>query len=133
MRLSLVFTYSFEFNSTSFDPISCASVSLSISEVDLLGTVDDPLIPLLSAPQKTLQLQQDLEACYRLVTTLSAMGEKWPAKVIQVHDIPRTLNNKIVEIAVRNVIHNRPVENLDALANLEALEFFRDLPELKSN
>ncbi len=61
------------------------------------------------------------------------MGEKWPAKVIQVHDIPRTLNNKIVEIAVRNVIHNRPVENLDALANLEALEFFRDLPELKSN
>ena len=74
MRLSLVFTYSIEFNSTSFESYSCASVYLSISEVDLLGTVDDPLIPLLSAPQKTLQLQQDLEACYRLVTTLSAMG-----------------------------------------------------------
>ncbi len=56
-----------------------------------------------------------------------------PAKVIQVGDIPRTFNGKIVEIAVRNVIHNRPVENLDALANLESLEFFRDLPELKSN
>ncbi len=55
-----------------------------------------------------------------------------PAKVIQVHDIPRTLNNKIVEIAVRNVIHGRPVENVEALANLEALEFFRDLPQLKS-
>ncbi|MFQ5849904.1 MAG: acetoacetate--CoA ligase [Candidatus Binatia bacterium] len=56
-----------------------------------------------------------------------------PAKVIQVGDIPRTLSNKIVEIAVRDVIHNRPVENVDSLANLEALEFFRDLPELKSN
>ncbi len=53
-----------------------------------------------------------------------------PAKVIQVADIPRTLSGKIVELAVRNVVHGRPVKNRDALANPEALDLFRDLPEL---
>jgi acetoacetyl-CoA synthetase len=55
-----------------------------------------------------------------------------PAKVIQVTDIPRTKSNKIVELAVRNVVHGRPVKNLEALANPEALEQFRDLEELKT-
>jgi len=54
-----------------------------------------------------------------------------PAKVIQVRDIPRTISGKIVELAVRNVIHGRPVKNVDALANPEALEPFKDLPELQ--
>ena len=54
-----------------------------------------------------------------------------PAKVIQVPDIPRTISGKIVELAVRNVIHGRPVKNVDALANPEALELFKDLPELQ--
>ncbi len=53
-----------------------------------------------------------------------------PARIIQVPDIPRTISGKIVELAVRNVIHGRPVKNTDALANPEALEHFRDLPEL---
>jgi acetoacetyl-CoA synthetase len=56
-----------------------------------------------------------------------------PAKVIAVPDIPRTLNGKIVELAVHNIIHNRPVKNLEALANPEALEFFKDLPELRAS
>ncbi|MCG8485914.1 MAG: acetoacetate--CoA ligase [Chromatiales bacterium] len=55
-----------------------------------------------------------------------------PAMVIQVEDIPRTRNNKIAELAVRNVIHNQPVKNLDALANPEALEQFKNLSALKS-
>ncbi len=55
-----------------------------------------------------------------------------PAKVVQVTDIPRTKSNKIVELAVRNVVHGRPVRNVDALANPEALEQFRDRVELKS-
>ena len=54
-----------------------------------------------------------------------------PAKVLLVHDIPATLNGKKVELAVRNVIEGRPVTNKDALANPEALELFRDIPELK--
>jgi acetoacetyl-CoA synthetase len=53
-----------------------------------------------------------------------------PARIIQVPDIPRTLSGKIVELAVRNIVHGRPVKNTDALANPKALEFFRNLPEL---
>lgn len=55
-----------------------------------------------------------------------------PAVVIQVADIPRTKSGKIVELAVRNIVHNRPVKNRDALANPEALELFAALPELAS-
>ena len=54
-----------------------------------------------------------------------------PAKVIAVADIPRTISGKIVELAVRNVVHDKPVRNTDALANPEALELFRDLAELR--
>ncbi len=54
-----------------------------------------------------------------------------PAKVIQVADIPRTRSGKIVELAVRNVIHNRPVTNIEALANPEALELFKNIPTLE--
>lgn len=54
-----------------------------------------------------------------------------PKKIIQVADIPRTISGKITELAVRDVIHGRPVRNRDALANPEALELYRDLPELK--
>jgi acetoacetyl-CoA synthetase len=53
-----------------------------------------------------------------------------PKVVIQVADIPRTVSGKITEIAVREVIHGRPVKNVEALANPAALELFRDLPEL---
>ena len=53
-----------------------------------------------------------------------------PAKVVQVQDIPRTKSGKIVELAVRNVVHNQPVKNVEALANPEALEFFRGRVEL---
>ncbi|MDH3690434.1 MAG: AMP-binding protein, partial [Gammaproteobacteria bacterium] len=55
-----------------------------------------------------------------------------PGKVVQVLDIPRTKSGKIVELAVRDVVHGRAVKNKEALANPEALELFRDLPELQS-
>ena len=53
-----------------------------------------------------------------------------PARVVQVQDIPRTKSGKIVELAVRNVVHDRPVKNVEALANPEALAFFRSRQEL---
>jgi acetoacetyl-CoA synthetase len=53
-----------------------------------------------------------------------------PAKVVAVADIPRTKSGKITELAVREVIHNRPVRNVEALANAEALELYKNLPEL---
>jgi acetoacetyl-CoA synthetase len=53
-----------------------------------------------------------------------------PAKIVQVSDIPRTISGKIVELAVRNVVHGRPVKNKDALANPDALRLFENMPEL---
>ncbi|MDB4873723.1 MAG: acsA [Gemmatimonadetes bacterium] len=53
-----------------------------------------------------------------------------PKKILQVADIPRTISGKITEIAVRDVVHGRPVKNADALANPQALELYKDLPEL---
>jgi acetoacetyl-CoA synthetase len=53
-----------------------------------------------------------------------------PAKILEVEDIPRTINGKIVEIAVRDVLHGREVRNTDALANPAALDQFRDRTEL---
>jgi acetoacetyl-CoA synthetase len=53
-----------------------------------------------------------------------------PAKILQVADIPRTKSGKIVELAVRDVVHGRPVKNLEALANPEALAHFRGRAEL---
>ncbi len=53
-----------------------------------------------------------------------------PARIVQVTDVPRTLSGKIVELAVRDVIHGREVKNTEALANPDALDQFRDRPEL---
>ncbi len=55
-----------------------------------------------------------------------------PARIVQVPDIPRTKSGKIVELAVREVVHGRPVKNVEALANPEALRHFRDRPELRT-
>jgi len=54
-----------------------------------------------------------------------------PRKILQVADIPRTISGKITELAVRDVVHGRPVQNVDALANPAALELFRDLAALR--
>lgn len=54
-----------------------------------------------------------------------------PARIIAVADIPYTISMKKVELAVRKVIHGEPVKNRDALANPEALDLYRDLPELQ--
>ena len=55
-----------------------------------------------------------------------------PAKVIAVKDIPRTKSGKITELAVRDIVHGRPIKNKEALANPDALTLFEDLAELKS-
>ena len=53
-----------------------------------------------------------------------------PSKILQVEDIPRTKSGKIVEIPVRDIVHGKEVKNKEALANPEALDYFRDRPEL---
>jgi acetoacetyl-CoA synthetase len=54
-----------------------------------------------------------------------------PRRIVAVADIPRTISGKITELAVRDVIHGRPVSNTEALANPAALDLFRELPQLQ--
>jgi acetoacetyl-CoA synthetase len=79
-----------------------------------------------------LQLDDALIAKIRGTIRRNTTPRHVPAKVLQVADIPRTKSGKIVELAVRNVVHGEPVRNLEALANPEALAHFRERTELSS-
>ncbi|MDX1593675.1 MAG: acetoacetate--CoA ligase [Gammaproteobacteria bacterium] len=76
-------------------------------------------------------LDETLEKRIRQVIRENTTPRHVPEKILAVADIPRTISGKIVELAVRKVIHGEPVENTDALANPEALDHFRDRPELR--
>ena len=77
-------------------------------------------------------LDEDLTARIKTQIRNGATPRHVPARVVQVSDIPRTKSGKIVELAVRDVVHGRPVKNKEALANPEALSLYRDLPELRA-
>jgi acetoacetyl-CoA synthetase len=79
-----------------------------------------------------LQLDEPLIRQIRARVRYNTTPRHVPAKVLQVADIPRTKSGKIVELAVRNVVHGIPVKNREALANPEALEHFRDRDELRT-
>jgi len=74
------------------------------------------------------------ELAARIGTTIraNASPRHVPARILQIADIPRTLNGKVSEVAVREVIHGREVRNADALANPESLLLFRDLAALRN-
>jgi len=76
-------------------------------------------------------LTDELRDKIRAQIRANASPHHVPKKIIQVADIPRTISGKITELAVRDVVHGRAVKNRDALANPEALELFRDLPDLR--
>nr|BFE89635.1 hypothetical protein GCM10020185_01710 [Pseudomonas brassicacearum subsp. brassicacearum] len=75
-------------------------------------------------------LDEALEQRIRQVIRANTTPRHVPAKILAVSDIPRTISGKVVELAVRNVVHGEVVKNTDALANPGALEQFRDRPEL---
>jgi acetoacetyl-CoA synthetase len=77
-------------------------------------------------------LDDTLERRIREVIRTNTTPRHVPARILAVADIPRTISGKIVELAVREVVHGRPVRNTDALANPAALECFRDRAELRS-
>jgi acetoacetyl-CoA synthetase len=79
-----------------------------------------------------LMLDEPLRDRIRAQIRANASPHHVPKKIIQVADIPRTISGKITELAVRDVIHGRPVKNADALANPQSLELFRNLSELES-
>jgi acetoacetyl-CoA synthetase len=78
-----------------------------------------------------LTLDDALRERIRTRVRTGATPHHVPKRIVQVADIPRTISGKITELAVRDVVHGRAVRNADALANPEALELFRDLPELR--
>jgi acetoacetyl-CoA synthetase len=80
-----------------------------------------------------LTLDETLVARIRQAIRANATPRHVPAVILQVPDIPRTKSNKIVELAVRAVVHGQPVRNVEALANPEALEHFRHRPELAAS
>jgi acetoacetyl-CoA synthetase len=77
-----------------------------------------------------LVLSSELEALIRKRIRDNTTPRHVPARIVQVDDIPRTKSGKIVELAVRDVVHGRAVKNREALANPEALDLYRDRPEL---
>ena len=81
--------------------------------------------------QPGLSLDENLVNRIRQTVREKCTPRHMPAKVIQVAEIPRTKSGKIVELAVREVVHDRPVKNIHSLANPEALELYRELPELQ--
>ena len=78
-----------------------------------------------------LKINEELVAAIKRRIRDNTTPRHVPAKVLQVHDIPRTKSGKIVELAVRDVVHGRAVKNKEALANPEALEHFKNRAELR--
>ena len=91
---------------------------------------DDVRVVLFVRLQPGVELDEELRREIRNTIRAQTTARHVPARIIAVPDIPRTLSGKLTELAVRNVIHGLPVKNLDALANPEALEYFRNLPDL---
>ncbi len=78
------------------------------------------------------QLDEELRARIADRLRTHASPRHVPARIVQVADVPRTRSGKIVELAIRRTVHGEPVPNLDAIANPEALDGYRDRPELAS-
>ena len=96
------------------------------------GQITDVRVVLFVKLREGLVLDAALEAKIRQQIRANTTPRHVPAKIVQVTDIPRTKSNKIVELAVRNVVHGEPVKNVEALANPEALEQYRDRRELEA-
>ena len=91
---------------------------------------DDVRIVLFVVLRPESRLTEELIARIRATIQTNTTRRHVPQKIIAVPDIPRTRSGKIVELAVRNVIHGEAVGNIESLANPEALDHFRDLAEL---
>ena len=87
---------------------------------------DDVRVILFVRLREGAQLTDELANTIRRQLRENASPRHVPARILEVPDIPRTLSGKIVELAVRNVIHGEPVKNKEALANPEALEYFEN-------
>jgi acetoacetyl-CoA synthetase len=94
------------------------------------GSSGDVRIVLFVKLREGIDLDEHLSKRIKQAIRESTTPRHVPAKILHVPDIPRTKSGKIVELAVRNVVHGHPVKNVEALANPDALEHFRDRVEL---
>ena len=92
---------------------------------------DDVRVVLFVVLRSGVELDDELRQRIRAVIRANTTPRHVPAKIVAVGEIPRTKSGKIVELAVRSVVHGETVKNTEALANPEALEHFRNLPELR--
>ena len=93
---------------------------------------DDVRVILFVVLRPGVELSTDLQQMIRQTIRQETTPRHVPAKIIAVSDIPRTISGKIVELAVRKVVHGEVVTNTDALANPEALEQFKNMAELRN-
>ncbi len=107
--------------------------------VDVLDSVvigqdwqDDVRIILFVKLREGMTLDETLQTSIRQLIRTNASPRHVPAKILQVADIPRTISGKIVELAVRQVVHGQTVNNLQSLANPDALDYFKNREELHS-
>ena len=91
---------------------------------------DDVRVVLFVRLQEGAVLDQALEDRIKRQIRENCTPRHVPARIVAVTDIPRTRSGKITELAVRDVVHGRTVNNTEALANPEALDLYRDLPTL---
>ena len=91
---------------------------------------DDQRVVLFVRLREGLSLDDELRAAIKSQIRKNATPRHVPAVILQVDDIPRTKSGKITELAVRDIIHGKKIDNVGAIANPEALDLYRDLPEL---
>ena len=96
------------------------------------GDAGDVRVVLFVKLRDGVALDEALAARIRQTIRDNTTPRHVPAKIVQVTDIPRTKSGKIVELAVRSVVHGEAVRNVEALANPDALEQFRARPELQN-
>ena len=92
---------------------------------------NDVRVVLFVVMKEQQELTDDLKDQLRRRIKQNTTPRHVPDLIVSVAALPRTLSGKIVELAVRAVVHNLPVKNKEALANPEALEYFRDIPDLQ--
>ena len=92
---------------------------------------NDVRVVLFVVMKEQQELRDDLKDQLRRRIKQNTTPRHVPDLIVSVAALPRTLSGKIVELAVRAVVHNLPVKNKEALANPEALEYFKDIPDLQ--
>jgi len=93
---------------------------------------DDTRIVLFLVMASGKTLDQSLEKDIRVALRNQASPRHVPDKIVVAPELPRTKSNKLVELAVTDIINGRPVRNRDALSNQKALDWFLNLPELQN-